>query len=63
MNETIFNYLKKIEGKEKNITSYYFYLNVKDNFLNKLENLGIISKPPFKLCPKDLNSYHLIEIF
>lgn len=61
MNETIINYLKIIEGKEKNFTSYYFYPNVKENFLNKLKNLGIISKLlSFKLCPKDLNSYQVL---
>jgi len=61
MNETMINYLKIIEEKEKNITSYYFYPNVKENFLNKLKNLGNISKPlSFKLCPKDLNSYQVL---
>ena len=61
MNETINNYLKIVEEKEESIISYYFYPNVKENFLDKLKNLGNISKPfSFKLCPKDLNSYQVL---
>jgi len=43
VNEIIIKYLKIIEEKEKK----YLLPNVKENFINKLKNLGIISKPLF----------------